>query len=111
MNDHLADITKSSIFNIILTHSVANVSALYVINAGYTTFSSCISLNIPYFLREIPLYFSPFICLFLNSVTTYIVFNPEFSANVSGITSNASAYALTTIYYAPTSVLLYSYNF
>ena len=34
LDDHLAEMTKSSILSIILTHSVANVSALSVIRVG-----------------------------------------------------------------------------
>jgi hypothetical protein len=45
------------------------------------------------FLTLIPAFLSPIACLFLNSVTIEIGFNPAFSASVVGITSNASAYA------------------
>jgi hypothetical protein len=47
----------------------------------------------PTFLTLIPAFLSPIACLFLNSVTIEIGFKPAFSANVVGITSNASAYA------------------
>jgi hypothetical protein len=45
------------------------------------------------FLTLIPAFLSPIACLFLNSVTIEIGFNPAFSASVVGITSKASAYA------------------
>ena len=87
--------TMSSIFSIILTHSVAKFIALYVISNGYTTFSFPISFVIPNLLKLIPAFFSPLACLFLSSVTIFIGLKPAFSANVYGITSKASAYALT----------------
>ena len=43
-------------------------------------------------------------------MTTKIGFIPEFSANVNGITSRASANALTHAYSAPFKVLEYSAN-
>ena len=47
------------------------------------------------FLTLIPAVFSPFACLFLSSVTTEMGLRPAFSASVAGITSMASANALT----------------
>ena len=49
----------------------------------------------PTFLTLMPAVLSPFACLFLNSVTTEIGLSPAFSASVDGITSMASAKALT----------------
>jgi len=49
------------------------------------------------FLTEIPAFLNPSACFFLNYVTISIGFNPAFSAKVYGITSKASANALTII--------------
>ncbi len=88
--------TISSIFKINLTTSVANLSIDEVTKEGWIifSFSENISVISP-FLTLIPWYFSPWLCLFLNSVTILIGFKPAFSAKVNGITSNASANALT----------------
>jgi len=74
--------TRSSIFNIILTHSVAKVSALVVTRLGCKTFSSVISLLTKLFLILMPAFLKPLACLFLSSVTTLIGLNPAFSARV-----------------------------
>lgn len=84
----------SSIFNNMITVSVANVTALVVTNRGCTTFSSRILVMAP-FLTLMPAVFSPCACLFRNSVTIAIGCNPAFSARVYGITSKASANART----------------
>jgi len=49
-----AEITKSSIFKIILTHSVARIKALSVTRQGYTTLKAVISLTTLLFLTLIP---------------------------------------------------------
>lgn len=107
--NHLAVMTTSSIFKIILTTSVANVIALLVTSDGCKTFSSFMSIIVP-FLTLIPVQFSPLLCLFLNSVTTLIGFIPAFSAKVKGIISRASAYALKMIASMPLRELAYSLN-
>ena len=73
--------TISSILSIILTTSVANLRAEIVTREGCITFSFSIS-EIIHFLTFIPAFFSPFLCLFLNSVTISTGFNPAFSAKV-----------------------------
>ena len=73
--------TISSILSIILTTSVANLSAEIVTREGCITFSFSISEIIP-FLTFIPAFFSPFFFFFLNSVTISTGFHPAFSAKV-----------------------------
>lgn len=73
--------TISSILRIILTTSVANLSAEIVTKEGCITFSSNIFEIIP-FLTLIPANLSPFLCLFLNSVTISTGLRPAFSARV-----------------------------
>lgn len=98
------------------TVSVANSIALVETNNGCKTFSSrmlemrpchtqtcfssaaicCLDYRmepILTFLTLIPAFFSPRACLFRNSVTMAIGFNPAFSASVVGMTSSASAKA------------------
>jgi hypothetical protein len=66
---------------IILTTSVARVSALCVTRAGCKTFSCLMLMMFP--LRTLtPAQVSPFECLFLSSVTTVIGLIPAFSARV-----------------------------
>ena len=89
--NHLIERTISSIFKIILTHSVAKVKALWVTKAGWITFSLYISSAMLPFFTLMPQSFAPFACLFLNSVTTLIGFNPAFSDKVYGIISSDSA--------------------
>ena len=82
--------TTSSIFRIILTTSVARVSALLVTRDGCSTFSSFMFMMVP-FRTLIPVQFSPLLCLFLSSVTTLIGFIPAFSERVNGMIYRASA--------------------
>ena len=77
MSNHLAVMTTSSIFRIILTTSVARVSALWVTRAGCRTFSCFMFMMFP--LRTLtPAQVSPFECLFRNSVTTVMGLIPAF---------------------------------
>ncbi len=85
----------SSIFKIILAHSVAKLNADVVTNSGCKTFSFLMSLTVPFFTLMPSWTLPNMACLFLNSVTISIGFNPAFSAKVYGITSNASAKAFT----------------
>lgn len=61
----------SSIFRILRTVSLANVTALVLTSRGWTTFSSRMLVMAP-FLTLIPAVFSPWACLFLSSVTVPI---------------------------------------
>ena len=60
------------------------------------------------FLTLIPAVFSPWACLLRNSVTTPMGLSPAFSASVEGITSIASANALTQYACIPGRVWAYS---
>mmetsp|Transcript_27304 Transcript_27304/g.44332 ORF Transcript_27304/g.44332 Transcript_27304/m.44332 type:complete len:254 (+) Transcript_27304:66-827(+) len=85
--------TRSSTFKIMHTVSVANLIADVVTNNGWTTFLLYMLEMCP-FLTSMPAPMVPSACAFLNSVTISMGFNPAFSANVYGMTSSASAYAL-----------------
>ena len=58
----------SSILRMLLTVSLARVMALVLTRRGWTTFSSKMLVIAP-FLTLMPAVFSPWACLFLNSVT------------------------------------------
>ena len=78
--NHLV-ITISSIFKIILTHSVAKVKADRETSNGWTTFCSSMS-SILFLLMLRPSYLYPWMCLLRSSVTKVIGSNPAFSARV-----------------------------
>lgn len=60
------------------------------------------------FRTLMPAYFSPFACLFLNSVTTEMGLKPAFSANVYGMISSASANALKQ--YASFPIIVFAWS-
>ena len=113
MGYHLAEITKSSIFKIIRTVSVASDKALSVTSVGYIIlyFLSSISFTTLPPLTLIPANLWPRACLFLSSVTTVTGSKPAFSDRVNGTISKASAKALTQFYSAPLRVLAYWASF
>mmetsp|Transcript_15243 Transcript_15243/g.32842 ORF Transcript_15243/g.32842 Transcript_15243/m.32842 type:complete len:221 (-) Transcript_15243:1052-1714(-) len=99
--------TTSSILRIIRTHSVARVTAEVDTCRGCTTFSSRMLVTVP--LRTLmPWCRFPLACMLTSSVTIWMGFSPAFSASVYGITSMASANALTQYCSSPGRVLAQS---
>ena len=83
--------TKSSIFNIILAVSVANLTIDILTNAGYIIFLSFISA-ISLFITSKPTYY-PLLISANYSLNTFSAFIPAFSANIYVIIPNALPYA------------------
>mmetsp|Transcript_26845 Transcript_26845/g.75051 ORF Transcript_26845/g.75051 Transcript_26845/m.75051 type:complete len:212 (-) Transcript_26845:948-1583(-) len=85
------------------THSVASMSAEVVTWRGCTTFSSSMLVSVP-FLTLMPWLVAPWAWWLRSSVTICMGFRPAFSAKVNGMTSKASANALTQNASAPSRV-------
>mmetsp|Transcript_10330 Transcript_10330/g.25327 ORF Transcript_10330/g.25327 Transcript_10330/m.25327 type:complete len:220 (-) Transcript_10330:1054-1713(-) len=94
----------SSILRIMRTHSVARDSALVDTSSGCTTLSSNMSLMVPLRTLMPKLGLPSSACLLRSSVTISMGLSPAFSASVYGITSSASANALTHTASMPLSV-------